>query len=101
MWLAAAAGAAGAEERIADIRQGTNLSVALAPGGSTLVVDLLGQLWSLPAAGGGAVPLTPAGEQARNPRFSPDGGRVVYQRRNGEQWDLWLLDLGDAASGGR
>ena len=37
-------------------------------------MDLLGQLWSLPAAGGGAVPLTPAGEPARNPRFSPDGG---------------------------
>ena len=28
---------AGAEERIADIRQGTNLSVALVPGGTTLV----------------------------------------------------------------
>ncbi len=93
VWLVAAAGAAGAEERIADIRQGTNLSVALAPGGSTLVVDLLGQLWSLPAAGGGAAPLTPAGEQARNPRFSPDGGRLVYQQRNGEHWDLWLLEV--------
>jgi len=93
VWLVAAASAAGAEERIADIRQGTNLSVALAPGGSTFVVDLLGQLWSLPAAGGGAVPLTPAGEQARNPRFSSDGGRLVYQQRSGEHWELWLLEV--------
>lgn len=85
--------AAAADERIADIRQGTNFSAALAPGGATLVVDLLEQLWSLPATGGGAVPLTPAGEQARNPRFSPDGSRVVYQRRSGAQWDLWLLDM--------
>jgi Tol biopolymer transport system component len=91
---AAAAGMAGAEERIADIRQGTNLSVTLAPGGATLVVDLLGQLWSMPAAGGGAVALTHAGEHARNPRFSADGARLVYQQRNGEHWDLWLLDLG-------
>lgn len=91
--LAGAAFTAGAEERIADIRQGTNLSVALAPNGATLVVDLLGQLWTLPAAGGGAVPLTQAGEHARNPRFSPDGEHVVYQRRSGEQWDLWLLEL--------
>ena len=91
--LAVAAGAAGADEHIADIRQGTNLSAALAPGGTTLVVDLLERLWSLPATGGGAVPLTPEGEKARNPRFSPDGGRVVYQRRSGTQWDLWLLDM--------
>ncbi|HEY9181790.1 MAG TPA: amidohydrolase family protein, partial [Gammaproteobacteria bacterium] len=74
-------------------RQGTNLSVALAPHGQTLVVDLLGQLWSLPVTGGGAVPLTPAGSEARNPRFSPDGGRVVYQKWNDGQWDLSLLDV--------
>jgi Tol biopolymer transport system component len=85
--------AAAADERIADIRQGTNFSAALAPGGATLVVDLVEQLWSLPATGGGAVPLTPAGEQARNPRFSPDGGQVVYQRRSGAQGDLWVLDM--------
>jgi Tol biopolymer transport system component len=91
--LAAIAAASAAEERIADIRQGTNLAVALAPDGNTLVVDLLGQLWTLPATGGGAVPLTAAGEHARNPRFSPDGGQLVYQRRSGEQWDLWLLTL--------
>jgi Tol biopolymer transport system component len=91
--LAAVVAQAGAEERIADLRQGTNLSVALAPNGTTLVVDLTGQLWSLPATGGGAAPLTPAGEQARNPRFNPDGTQLVYQRRNGDHWDLWLLSL--------
>ena len=91
--LATAAFAAGAEERVAEIRQGTNLSVALAPGGTTLVVDLVGQLWSLPATGGGGVPLTPASEHVRQPRFSPDGERIVYQRRSGDQWDVWLLEL--------
>ncbi|HET7609995.1 MAG TPA: amidohydrolase family protein, partial [Gammaproteobacteria bacterium] len=91
--VAVAAGAAYADEHIADIRQGTNMSVALSPGGTTLVVDLLERLWSLPATGGGAVPLTKEGERARNPRFSLDGGRVVYQQRSGTQWDLWLLDM--------
>lgn len=84
---------AAAEERIADIRQGTNISLALSPDGSTLVIDLLERLWSVPASGGGAQPLTSAGERVRNPRFSPDGTHVVYQRRRGEQWDLWLLEL--------
>lgn len=85
-----------ADERIADIRQGTNLALAVTPDGNTLVVDLLGQLWSLPVTGGGAVPLTPAGEAARNPRVSPDGTRVVYQRLVDGQWDVWLLEIGSA-----
>jgi len=91
--LVLAASHAAAEERIADIRQGTNLSVAAPPDGATLVVGLLGQLWTLPATGGAAVPLTPAGENARNPRFSPDGAQVVYQQFDGAQWDVWLLDV--------
>jgi Tol biopolymer transport system component len=95
--LFAAAGA-GAGEQIADLRQGTNISVAVAPRGDSLVVDLVGRLWRLPASGGGAAPLTPLGEVARQPRFSPDGRQVVYQRLAGDQWDVWLLDLesGDA-----
>jgi Tol biopolymer transport system component len=86
------------EDQIADIRQGTNLALTLSPDGKTIVVDLLGQLWKLPATGGAAEPLTPAGEAARNPRYSPSGREVVYQRRIGEQWDLWLLDLESGAT---
>ena len=33
------------------------------------------------------------GSTSRQPRFSPDGERVVYQRRSGDQWDVWLLEL--------
>jgi Tol biopolymer transport system component len=91
--LALAAASARGDELIADLRQGTNLSVASAPRGDSLVVDLMGRLWRLPATGGGAEPLTPSGEVARQPRFSPDGRRVVYQRLVADQWDVWLLDL--------
>ncbi len=86
------------EDLIADVRQGTNMALALAPDGETLIVDLVGQLWELPVNGGAAAPLTPIDEPARNPRFSPDGETVVYQRSSAGQWDLWLLDL---ASGDR
>ena len=64
--LLVATTSASADERIADIRQGTNLAVALAPARQALVVDLLGQLWTLPTAGGAATPLTPSGEHARS-----------------------------------
>ncbi len=91
-------GLSAGEDLIADVRQGTNMALALAPDGETIIVDLVGQLWELPVTGGAATPLTPIDEPARNPRFSPDGEFVVYQRSTAGQWDLWLLEL---ASGDR
>jgi len=80
------------EELIADIQQGTNMALTIAPDRETLVIDLLGQLWGLPVTGGAATPLTPIDEPARNPRYSPDGGSLVYQRETAGQWDLWLFE---------
>lgn len=85
------------QEIVASIDQGTNMALALSPEGATLIVDLMGQLWSLPASGGGAQPLLPADESARNPRFSPDGSQLVYQRYARGQWDLWLMELATAS----
>lgn len=89
----AASLSARADTRIADIDEGTDISIALSPAAPVLVTDLLGRLWRLPANGGGAEALTPEDEAARFPRFSPDGGSVVYQRLVRGQWDLWLLNL--------
>jgi dipeptidyl aminopeptidase/acylaminoacyl peptidase len=83
----------GASSQIADIRQGTNISIALSPDGASLAVDLLGGLWTLPATGGGAVALVPAGSGIHQPRFDRDGKRIVVQRWLDGQWDLWLFDL--------
>jgi len=96
-WLAAILTAsavnASAQEIAASVSQGTNMALALSPDGTTIVVDLLGRLWSLPISGGGAEPLGSADELARNPRFSPNGEQLVYQQLTRGQWDLWLLDL--------
>jgi imidazolonepropionase-like amidohydrolase/Tol biopolymer transport system component len=93
MITALAVAPSGASSQIADIRQGTNISIALSPDGASLVVDLLGGLWTLPATGGGAVALLPAGSGVAQPRFDRDGKRIVVQRWLDGQWDLWLFDL--------
>jgi len=88
------AGAAGAAE-IFDVRQGTNLALAVDPAGETIVVDLLGGLWQLPVAGGGATAWIPAGSGIAQPRFDRAGERIVFQRWLDGQWDLWQLTLAD------
>jgi Tol biopolymer transport system component len=90
--LAASAG----ETAIADLSQGTNMTVAIAPNAGRLVVGLVDQLWRVPAAGGAAEALTTADETARNPRYSPDGGSIAYQRLGDGQWDISVLDLSTA-----
>jgi Tol biopolymer transport system component len=80
---------------VIDVRQGTNLSLAIDPARQSIVVDLLGGLWRLPATGGGATALIPAGSGVAQPRFDPRGERIVFQRWLDGQWDLWQLTLGN------
>ena len=75
------------------VSEGTNFAVAASPDGRTLVLDLQGTLWRLPAAGGEAEPLTDGLGDDRLPDFHPDGHRVVFQSYRSGTWDLWALTL--------
>ena len=69
------------------------MALARSSDGRWMAVDLLGQLWVLPATGGAARLLTPLGEEARNPRFHPDNEKLLYQGYGNGQWDIWELDI--------
>ncbi len=77
--------------------EGSWISVDVSPDGQILVFDFLGDLYTMPITGGTATPLTQGMAFDGQPRFSPDGTRVVFtsDRSGGEGVHIISLDLAD------
>src|ERR1044072_7799409 len=58
--------------------EGTWLSLDVSPDGQTIVFELLGDLYTMPVAGGAAERITWGPAVDSQPRHSPDGKRMVF-----------------------
>ena len=75
-----------------DTSEGTWISVDVSRDGGTLVFDLLGDLYTLPASGGEASLLIGGTDFASQPRFSPDGGSVAFVSDRDGSDNVWIAD---------
>ncbi len=72
--------------------EGTWISVDVSPDGTTLLFDLLGDLYTLPAAGGTATLLRGGPAFERQPRFSPDGTKILFISDIDGTDNIWIAD---------
>ena len=94
-----AGGAAGAELPLKPTRtvkfetdEGTWMSVDVSPDGRTLVLDLAGDLYTLPIGGGRASRITQGMAFDAQPRWSPDGRTIAYVSDRDGSDDVWVVD---------
>src|SRR5882672_9745156 len=73
------------------LHEGTSMAAALSPDGRTIAIDLLGTLWTMPAGGGGAKPITDISMDARQPSWSPDSARIAFQAYRSSTWQIWTI----------
>jgi len=72
--------------------EGTWLSLDISPDGKTIVFDLVGDLYSMPASGGEARKLTSGMAYNTQPRFSPDGKKITFLSDRGGSENVWIAD---------
>lgn len=70
--------------------EGTWMSLDVSPDGRTLIIELLGDIYALSTEGGRAEPLLTGRPFQSQPRFSPDGRRLVYVSDETGSDNLWL-----------
>jgi imidazolonepropionase-like amidohydrolase/Tol biopolymer transport system component len=72
--------------------EGTWMNVDVSADGRTIVFDLLGDIYTMPAGGGNATRITSGAPFDMQPRFSPDGKRIAFSSDRDGLWNIWVMD---------
>ena len=72
--------------------EGTWISLDLSPDESTIVFELLGDLYTIPVAGGEATRITSGQGYDMQPRYSPDGSTLVFVSDRDGSENVWLAN---------
>ncbi len=75
-----------------DVDEATWMSLDVSPDGTTLVFDLLGDLYTLPIEGGAATRIVGSTSFESQPRFSPDGKTLAFLSDRSGVENLWIAD---------
>lgn len=76
-----------------DVTEGTWMNVDVSPDGRTIAFDLLGDIYTMPIAGGRATRIAQGMPYEVQPRFSPDGTRIAFTSDRGGGDNIWLMNV--------
>ena len=74
------------------LHQASALTLALSPDRKTISMNLLGNLWTLPAAGGTATRTSSLMQDTAYPDWSPDGKTIAFQSYKSGTFHIWAMN---------
>ena len=75
-----------------DTDEATWMSVDVSPDDKTLLVDMLGDLYTLPITGGELKPLAAGMQWDYQARYSPDGKQIAFISDRGGSDNIWVMN---------
>jgi hypothetical protein len=75
-----------------DVDNGTWMNVDVSPDGRTIAFDLLGDIYTMPIAGGTPTRIAEGLAYEQQPRFSPDGRRIAFTSDRGGGDNIWIMN---------
>jgi Tol biopolymer transport system component len=74
------------------LHQASALTLALSPGHQTIVMNFLGNLWTLSATGGTATRISSLMQDTAYPDWSPDGKTIAFQSYRSGTFHIWAMN---------
>ncbi len=73
------------------LHEASAITLAVAPGGKTVSMNMLGNLWTLPASGGTATRISSLLQDTASPDWSPDGRSTAFQSYKSGTFHIWAM----------
>ncbi len=75
-----------------NVSEGTWMNLDVSPDGRTIAFDLLGDIYTLPIAGGRATRISAGLPYEMQPRFSPDGRQIAFTSDRAGGNNIWIMN---------
>jgi imidazolonepropionase-like amidohydrolase/Tol biopolymer transport system component len=76
-----------------DVDEGTWMNVDVSKDGRMIAFDLLGDIYTMPIAGGTPTRIAEGLAFEHQPRFSPDGRRIAFTSDRGGGDNIWIMNV--------
>jgi len=76
-----------------NVDNGSWMNIDVSPDGRTIAFDLLGDIYTMPIAGGTPTRIAEGLAYEQQPRFSPDGRRIAFTSDRGGGDNIWIMNV--------